>query len=358
VTLQDVMSGLKKADPVEASAVEAWINSPACRQTLDSILEERAEATPVVAPGRGPGRAPALVAIAVAVVLMVAGGIAGAAVLLGRPAPEQVKKDIRAVDTGLPNEIRLNPDVTNARSVASSESSTLYLADLKDGGHCTEIVDGRGTGASVCTTGQQVGSLPIDITVPFVSGSASTLTVGGRVNAETATDLAIRYADGSEDPIPFGEDHYFLFDVPASKLDLARSAGFELIARDATGAQVAKGVVPPDFDSEPGEETAPIYVSTISTGDDFTKVLGIEGIVNAKGAVSLELRYPDGTVVRVPIANDGSYRLDLPADRQDDLYPNPGTLIARDSHGNEVARTVVAAVAYWRAQERSSGAGG
>ena len=354
----DTIRLLSAADPVEASVVESWVRSDAAREAMEAILDDRAVPAHNVEPSRGTRRFPVLVAAAVAIVLMVAGGIAGAAVLLGRPAPERVKKDIRSVDAGLPSDIRLNPDVTTARSVATSESSTLYLAKLRDGGHCTEIVDGRGTGAAICTTGGQVGSMPIDITVPYVVGSASTITVGGRVNAPTATELAIRYADGSEDAIPFGEDHYFLFDVPALKFDLARNSGFELIARDASGAQVAKGVVPADFSSEPGEETAPIYVSTISTGGDLTKVLGIEGIVNAKGAVSLELRYPDGTVADVPLANDGSYRLDLPADRQDDLYPNPGTLIARDLHGNEVARTIVASVAFWRAQERSSGAGG
>jgi hypothetical protein len=103
----------------------------------------------------------------------------------------------------------------------------------------------------MCTGEGETGSVPIDITVPLVTGSASTLTVGGRVNVAAAAELIIRYGDGSEDPIRFGDDHYFLFEVPASKVALARSSGFELIARDAAGTQVATGEVPPDVDALP-----------------------------------------------------------------------------------------------------------
>ena len=69
----------------------------------------------------------------------------GAARLLGWPAPGSVKNEITAVDRGLPPDLRLNPDVANARAVAASGGATLYAASLPSGGSCTEIVtDGRG----------------------------------------------------------------------------------------------------------------------------------------------------------------------------------------------------------------------
>ena len=52
--------------------------------------------------------------------------------------------------------------------------------------------------------------------------------------------------------------------------------------------------------------------------------------MNVGGAVSLELRSPDGTVANVPLDADGSYRYDLPAARQDDLFARPGELVAVD----------------------------
>jgi hypothetical protein len=253
---EDPIQLLRRADPLQPGAVDTWVRSDASSQLLEAIFDERTAPAYPIELARSPRRFPALVAAAVAALLMVAGGIAGAAVLLGRPAPEQVKKDVGAAASSLPNEVRLNPDVTDARSVATSGSSTMYVADLRNGGHCIEIVDSRGTGGSMCTSGGEADSTPIDITVPFVTGSASTLTVGGRVNEATAAELVIRYADGSEDPIRFGDDHYFLFEVPASKVDLARSSGFELIARDGSGTQVAMGEVPPDVVAAPGEEKA------------------------------------------------------------------------------------------------------
>jgi hypothetical protein len=74
----------------------------------------------------------------------------------------------------------------------------------------------------------------------------------------------------------------------------------------------------------------------------------VRGRVNAKGAVSLEFRYPDGKIVQVPLDEDGNYSFDIPKARQGDLFASPGTLIARDAKGHEVASVPVAAVAFWR----------
>ena len=99
-------------------------------------------------------RALRVAAISGVTALVVAGAAFATATLLGWPAPDHVKKEIAAVDRGLPEDLRLNPDVEHASAVASSGSSTLYAASLKDGGHCTELVtpDDRGRGAT-CSTG-------------------------------------------------------------------------------------------------------------------------------------------------------------------------------------------------------------
>ena len=59
--------------------------------------------------------------------------------------------------------------------------------------------------------------------------------------------------------------------------------------------------------------------------------------MNVAGAASLELRYPDGTSVEVRLDADGRYHYDLPSGRQDDLFPRPGQLVARDAQGRELA---------------------
>jgi hypothetical protein len=79
-------------------------------------------------------------------------------------------------------------------------------------------------------------------------------------------------------------------------------------------------------------------------------VLGIEGSVNVPDAVTLELHYPDGGVIDIPIRANGSYHYGLPAGRQDDLFAHPGRLVARDAEGNELASQPVAAVAFWHTQ--------
>jgi hypothetical protein len=356
----DVLGMVKRSNPVEQRRAEVWATS----ETADRIradIEVRASSgvgKRTEVPRRRRVSRGVRVAGFAAALLFVGGGIAGAAaVLLGRPAPEGVKKDLRGLDAGLPADIRLNPNVEEALSVAATETSTLYYAKLKDGGYCTEIVTGSRPRGATCTTAAQLSSVPIEITVPTSDPQSSTtpVTIGGRVNAEGPADLSIRYADGTENPIPFGQDHFYVFDVPPSKLASVHAEGFELVARDSSGSAVARGKVPADFDDVASDELQPIFVSTISDQSDFTKVLGVEGTVNVAGAESLELVYPDGTRVDVPLRADGSYRIELPSDRVDDLYRIPGELIARDGSGKVLARARVAAVAYWRASERSGG---
>lgn len=287
--------------------------------------------------------------------LLLAGAGLGAGALLGWPAPEHVQKEIAAVDQGLPPDLRLNPDVVHARAVASTGKSTMYSATLRGGGHCTEIVtaDSRGRGAT-CTTKSQYSSRAIEVTVPFDEevSTTSPVVLAGRVNASGASTLELRYADEALDSIPFGEDQFFIFDVPPEHLEIAHSGELVLTARDARGSVVGQETIPADWDDPPAPDTeAPLYVSTRSDESDFTKVYGIEGHVGAPGAAGLELAFSDGERVSIPIQSDGSYEYALPPDRIDD-FMEPQTLRALDSDGEAVASTLVAAVAYWRGAER------
>ena len=297
-------------------------------------------------------------ALASAGALALAGAGLGAAALLGWPAPLHVKNEIAAVDRGLPADLRLNPDVEHAQAVASTETATLYAASLHDGGSCTEIVTtgDRGRGAN-CTTGAELARRALDVTLPSDNGAGpeSPVVVGGRINAEAGASLEALYADGSSDPVPLGEERYFIFEVPAQHRPSVHASGLQLIARGADGSVVGRAAVPADWD-DPAvpDEQAPLYVSTRSDESDFTKVYGLEGHVGAAGAAMLELNYGDGsTPVSIPLKPDGSYEYTLPSDRIDD-FMQPRTLVARDQNGQVVASAPVAAVAYWRGRERSA----
>jgi hypothetical protein len=305
--------------------------------------------------GRTRRRAMRTAAIASIGALALAGAALGAATLLGWPAPEHVKQEIAAVDRGLPEDLRLNPDVEHASAVASNGSSTLYAAALRDGGRCTELVTAgdRGRGAT-CTTGSDQLSRPIDLTVPAdgSAGSNAPVVLAGRVNDPAATELEIAYEDGESNEVPLGDDRYFVFDVPVEHRASAHATGFSLVARDAQSSEVARISVPADWDDEAvPDEAAPLYVSTRSDESDFTKVYGLEGHVSAAGADSLELDYGDGARVPIAIQPDGSFAYTVPQDRVGD-FMEPRVLLVRDEAGNAIASQPVAAVAYWRGRER------
>jgi hypothetical protein len=294
-------------------------------------------------------------ALASAGLLVLAGAGLGAATLLGWPAPLHVQKELASVDQGLPADLRLNPDVAHARAVAATENAALYAASLVDGGSCSEIVTGgeRGRGAT-CTSGAERGSRPLELTAPSDDGAGpqAPVVLSGRLNVESGVTLTASYADGARDPVPLGEERYFLFEVPAEKRTSVHEYGLELLARDEDGTIVARASLPAEWD-DPAvpDERAPLYVSTRSDESDFTKVYGLEGHVGAAGATALELDYGDGTRVSIPLEADGSYRYDLPADRVDD-FMQPRMLVARNAQGGVVASAPVAAVAYWRGRER------
>ena len=273
----DLIELVREADPVPDATASAWSRSAEAERILVATLA--APATEPAAPRRRRWavRRPARIAL-VAGLLVVGGGVAaGAAAILGQPAPRAVKHDLKSVDAGLPADLALNPDAQGARAVASNGSSTLYAATLKDGGYCMELVVGGRARGAVCTTAAQ--EQPIGLTVPFGDPAinSSPITAGGRVNASAATTLSIRFPDATEASVPLGEDGFFVYDVPADKLASVHRGGFVLVARDADGAEVGEAPLPADFDGGPRDEDQPLFVSTISDGSDLTKVLGVEG---------------------------------------------------------------------------------
>ncbi len=354
MTRSDLDAVVRAADPASATDVDAWSCSSRPEEIYRSVVKDdpAVAAAPISSGHPQRPRSRRVLAVAAALVLLTAGTATAAALLFGEPAPEKVKKDLRGVDAGYPADLRLNPDVEGAVSVASTGTSTLYYARLKDGGHCTELVIAQKPAGAVCTPGGQVEYQPIEVTVPFTGPvtDASPVTVAGRVNAGGVTALQIRYADGSTDAVPFGDDRFFVFDVPAEHLASTHQDDFTLVATDSSGNTVVATTVPAvkQDDVEAQDRLQPIFVSTISGGSDLTKVLGVEGSVNVEGAASLELRYPDGATVEIPLNPDGTYRFDLPAERQGDLFPKPGLLTARNANGKVLATSPVAAVAYWR----------
>jgi len=349
---QEIEGLIRLANPVTVEDARAWQASPAAtaiRAITPAISEP-------IDPGRDRAFRPARIRVAAlaGAILLVIGAAAGtAAILLGEPAPPAVRKDMAGVDAGFPADLRLNPDVANARSVATTGTSTLYFAELKDGGYCTELVTSGVPRGAVCHTAHELASIPLEVTIPFTDPVTNTspVTIGGRVNTAGASSIEIRYGDGSSGSIPLESGGFFVYEVPAGHLAVIHGSDFQLVAIAQDGTEVATAHVPAIGEEPEGpvEDPAPITVDTISDASDFTKVLGVRGRVNAEGAVSLEFQYPDGTVVSVPIQEDGSYDFDIPAEREADLFEAPGTLVARDAGGKEVASAPVAAVAFWRA---------
>jgi hypothetical protein len=325
----------------EAAAMVHWIVADEGARDVDTTL---------ITPARRGRKRPVILAVAL---LVTGAGVATASGLLGGPAPSQVKEDLAGVDQGMPSDLRYNPDAQDARLVAQADGASLYYASLAEGGYCFEMVTPTsGPAGAICVPGGSLDQEPIHVTVPFEDPvtTSSPFVVGGRVNVSGATFLRATFADGTTQSIPLGDDGFFVFAVATDQLSEAHLHGVKLVASDAAGMEIASVDIPPTDFSDPEQQDAkqPIFASTISTESDLTKVLGVEGSVNIPGAVALELRYPDGTAVAIPIAADGSYRYDLPDRRTGDLFDEPGWLIARDASGNELARAPAAAVAYWR----------
>ena len=299
-------------------------------------------------------RMSALVGIALA---MLSGLAVAATTFVSSPAPTAVQSDIAGVDAGMPDGLRLNPDVENARSVASTGASTLWLADLSGGGRCLELTttydpDVRAPG---CMTGTALDLSPITATLPNGNQSdpAAPVVIAGHVEPVSATSLSLVLSDNRRVPVPFGAERFYVIDLTGANAADVRAHGVSLVADDAAGKELARVTVPADWDASATEveKQTTVDVTTRSDSKDFTKVLGIDGITRDPIPASLELVYDGNHIVSITLAPDGSFHYDVPNDRQGD-FMMPRHLVGRDARGRVVIDQPVEAVAYSRVGTR------
>jgi hypothetical protein len=342
-TIDSVLERVRRVDPIGEIDLRQWESTVEARRVFDLVVGSSL----VERPRRHRARWLTGGAVVVTGALATAAAASG---VLGGPAPDPIRAHLAALDAGMPQDLRLNPDVEHAMAVASTESGVLYAADLKNGGYCIEIateVD-KPRGAA-CVTTAQLGDRAIEVTAPIPSGPEAALLVGGRINDERVERVVMRYSDGTSNDVVLGLMRYWLVEVPDSVRAVALTDGVQVAGVDADGLDVSTVAVPPLLDEDPDgtahDSTQPVFVSTISTGDDLTLVLGVEGSVNAAGAMTLELDYPDGTTAEIALAPDGSYRFMIPPDRQSDFATAWGKLVARDASGAVVASASFSSVA-------------
>jgi hypothetical protein len=345
--MDSVLERVRRLDPIREVDLHEWSASPEARRLFDlvvgsSLVDSR--------PQRHRGRWLAGGAVVVSGALATAAAASG---VLGGPAPESIRAHLAALDEGMPQDLRVNPDVEHAMAVASTETGVLYAADLKDGGYCLEIATAGDTPrGAACVTAPQLADRAIEVTAPIPSGPDAALLVGGRINDEQVERVVLRYPNGTSDDVVLGLAKYWLIEVPDSVRAVALTDGVQVAGVGADGRDVSTLAVPPLQDEDPDgtafDRAQPVFVSTISTSDDLTLVLGVEGSVNAAGATSLALEYPDGSTAEIALAPDGSYRFMIPPNRQDDFESSSGKLIAHDASGQIVASVSFSSVANSR----------
>jgi hypothetical protein len=342
-TMDSVLERVRRVDPIREVDLRQWGASAEARRVFDLVVGSSL-ADP---PRRHRARWLAGGAVVVTGALATAAAASG---VLGGPAPDPIRAHLAALDDGLPQDLRVNPDVEHAMAVASTESGVLYAADLKDGGYCIEIATERDRPrGAACVSAAHLGDRAIEVTAPIPSGPEAALLVGGRINDERVERVVVRYPNGTSEDVVLGLARYWLVEVPESARAVALTDGAQIIGIDADGLDMSTLALPPLNDDDPDgtalDSAQPVFVSTISTGDDLTLVLGVEGSVNAAGAATLELAYPDGTTAEIALAPQGSYQFMMPSDRQDDFASSSGKLIARDASGQIVASVSFTSVA-------------
>jgi hypothetical protein len=295
--------------------------------------------------------------IAAAALACLCGIAIASATFVGSPAPRSVQDDIAAVDAGMPAGLRMSPDVHNARSVAATGRSTLWMADLAGAGRCLELTTTYypNVRAPGCSTGTALALGPISATIPNdeTSDPAAPVVIAGHVEPTAAVSLEIALGDGRKLPVPFGAQRFYVIDLTGADAADARARGLTLVAADRNGAEVARVTVPADWDagSADVEATTTADVTTRSDSSDLTKVLGIDGVLRDPKPASLQIVYDADTTVDIPLAADGSFHYDVPQNRRR-AFMTPRHLVGRDATGRIVVERQVAAVAFWRGQER------
>ena len=342
-TMDSVVERVRQVDPIREIDLRQWGTSPEARRVLDLVVGSAL----LDRPRRHRARWLTGGAVVVSGALATAAAASG---VLGGPAPDPIRAHLAELDSGMPQDLQVNPDVEHAMAVASTQTGVLYAADIKDGGYCIEIAtEGDTPRGAACVTAAELGDRAIEVTAPIPSGPDAALLVGGRINDAKVERVVVRYSDGTSDDVVLGLARYWLVEVPDSVRAVALSDGVQIVGVDADGQEVSTLAVPPLYDDDPDgtafDSAQPVFVSTISNGDDLTLVLGVEGSVNAAGATALELAYPDGTTAEIALGPDGSYRFMIPVDRQSDFASTSGKLIARDASGQVVASVSFSSVA-------------
>ena len=343
-TTDALLDRVREANPISSREVHEWTTSDQARRVFELVV-----GSDVAVVRAFPSRRARWIGGA-AVVTVAIGSAAAASGVLGDPAPEPIRAHLAAVDDGLPADLRTNPDVEHAMAVASTSAGVLYAADVKEGGYCYEIAtDGVRPRGAVCVRPEHLGDQPIAITAPIPADPAAALLVAGRINDAGIVRVVARYSDGTSADVELGLAGYWMFEVSDTARPVALSDGLEIVGLGSDGTELAVEQVPPLADDDPTgtvhDAEQPIFVSTISDGQDLTLVLGIEGSVNVEEATTLELQYPDGATIDVPLATDGSYAFTLPPERQTDFAAATGQLVARDGNGAVVATAPVSSVA-------------
>jgi hypothetical protein len=323
--------------------------------SLEAILDDLMPAAQRLAARRRRRRRTLRLTVAVVATLVLASSAAIAGFeILGSPAPPAVKRDLAAVDRGMPSDLRLNPDVAHARAVAAGHGSVVYYAALRDGGYCAELVTpAHGARGAVCSSATEAARRGLSVTVPFTDPVRpdSPVTASGRVADPDARSVELVYPDGGTDTVALGEHGFYVAGVPAEHLRAVHAHGLMLVARDHRGEALAQAVVPSDAITPPTEAERPhdpIELDTVSTESDLTLVLRVRGSLHVAGAARMTLRYADGTTVPVPLRGK-RFDYAVPRERRGDLM-RPGTVTALRADGGVLAQRPVAAVAYWRAR--------
>lgn len=287
--------------------------------------------------------------------VLAGGGLAsaavGAVVLLGAPAPDSVKRDLRAVDDGMPADLRRNPDVEGARAVAIAGNATVYFARLADGGYCAELVTGGRARGAVCSSEAESAATKIGVTVPFTDPvtASSPITVSGHVSVAGASGVQLVYPDGGTGEARLSAERFYVAEVPDEHLAAVHARGLLLIAHSSDGKPLAQRAVPHGALTPPTEAQRPkdpIEIDTLSDGRDLTKLLGVRGTVQIEGAVQVRLRYPDGHVDVVDLENR-HYRINIRPEHQGDFEHQAGAIEALDAKGVKIGQRPVASVAWW-----------
>jgi len=224
-TTDALLEAVRTADPIADIDAQQWSSSADAQRVLDSIVGSS------IVVARRPSRRRRTLWIGATVV--VAGAMAtgvAASGMLGEPAPEPIRADLAAVDQGLPEDLRANPDVENAMAVASTAGGVLYAADVKDGGYCYELAtNGDQPRGAVCVTASRLGDRAIDITAPIPSDDTAPLFVAGRINDDRVERIVARYPNGTTVDVELGLAGYWLFEVPDGARDVALTDGLEIV---------------------------------------------------------------------------------------------------------------------------------